>query len=103
MSVTVPLSGDTIQRNFLINVAKLSSDLFILVCISWCAQLVAPRQGTVNGIGERTGNANLMTIIPTLQLKMGVQGVGESLGNLTALSRFTDEQASIRFSSVPQV
>lgn len=49
-------------------------------------------QGTVNGIGERTGNANLMTIVPTLQLKMGVQGVGEKLSELTALSRFTDEQ-----------
>eukprot|EP00903_Cladosiphon_okamuranus_P015421 g14244.t1 len=49
-------------------------------------------QGTVNGIGERTGNANLMTIIPTLQLKMGVKGVGEHLTNLTTLSRFTDEQ-----------
>ncbi|CAM9677046.1 unnamed protein product [Pylaiella littoralis] len=49
-------------------------------------------QGTVNGIGERTGNANLMTIIPTLQLKMGLASVGENLRNLTALSRFTDEQ-----------
>lgn len=48
----------------------------------------------MNGIGERTGNANLMTIIPTLQLKMGVKGVGEHLTNLTALSRFTDEQVS---------
>lgn len=47
----------------------------------------------MNGIGERTGNANLMTIIPTLQLKMGMTGVGEHLTNLTALSRFTDEQA----------
>ena len=29
-------------------------------------------QGTINGIGERTGNANLVTIIADLQLKMGV-------------------------------
>ena len=29
-------------------------------------------QGTINGIGERTGNANLITIIADLQLKMGV-------------------------------
>ncbi|CAB1106303.1 unnamed protein product [Ectocarpus sp. CCAP 1310/34] len=35
-------------------------------------------QGTVNGIGERTGNANLMTIIPTLQLKMGAPYTGMS-------------------------
>ena len=30
-------------------------------------------QGTINGIGERTGNANLITIIADLQLKMGVE------------------------------
>lgn len=53
-------------------------------------------QGTINGIGERTGNANLITIIPTLQLKMDVQGVGDDLSNLTALSRFTDEQVGRR-------
>ena len=62
--------------------------LYALCCV------VRTWQGTVNGIGERTGNANLMTIIPTLQLKMGVKGVGEHLTNLTALSRFTDEQVS---------
>ena len=30
-------------------------------------------QGTVNGYGERTGNANLMTVIPDLTLKLGIQ------------------------------
>ena len=30
-------------------------------------------QGTINGIGERTGNANLVTIIADLQLKMGLR------------------------------
>jgi len=49
-------------------------------------------QGTVNGIGERTGNANLISIIPTLQLKMGCVGVRENLKNLTELSRYVDEQ-----------
>src|SRR5204863_2818004 len=34
-------------------------------------------QGTVNGIGERTGNANLITIIADLQLKMGYEILGE--------------------------
>lgn len=48
----------------------------------------------MNGIGERTGNANLMTIVPTLQLKMGMEGVGENLTNLTAVSRFTSEQVN---------
>lgn len=56
--------------------------------------IIVSLQGTVNGIGERTGNANLMSIIPTLQLKMGMEGVGEHLSNLTALSRFTSEQVN---------
>src|ERR1700734_2150784 len=41
-------------------------------------------QGTVNGIGERTGNANLITIIADLQLKMGVELLApERLAQLT--------------------
>jgi 2-isopropylmalate synthase len=39
-------------------------------------------QGTMNGYGERTGNANLVSIIPSLQLKMGF----ECLSDLTALT-----------------
>lgn len=50
-------------------------------------------QGTVNGYGERTGNANLMSIVPTLQLKMGYACVREALAKLTSLSRFVDEIA----------
>jgi 2-isopropylmalate synthase len=53
-------------------------------------------QGTVNGYGERVGNANLISIIPDLQLKMGHQCVSsEQLANLTALSRYVDELANI--------
>ncbi|PXF41459.1 (R)-citramalate synthase [Gracilariopsis chorda] len=48
-------------------------------------------QGTINGFGERTGNANLMSIVPTLQLKMGHDCVGDRLQQLTDLSRYTDE------------
>lgn len=51
-------------------------------------------QGTVNGYGERTGNANLMSIIPAMQLKMGRHCVGEHLSSLTNLSRFVDEIAN---------
>lgn len=50
-------------------------------------------QGTVNGYGERTGNANLMSIVPTLQLKLGYACVGDALSKLTGLSRFVDEIA----------
>lgn len=51
-------------------------------------------QGTINGIGERCGNANLISIIPTLMLKMGfATGVSEkNLPKITALSRMVDER-----------
>jgi 2-isopropylmalate synthase len=51
-------------------------------------------QGTINGLGERCGNANLVSIIPSLMLKMGfVTGVDEShLPRLTELSRMLDER-----------
>jgi 2-isopropylmalate synthase len=46
-------------------------------------------QGTVNGYGERCGNANLCSIIPTLKLKLGVDCVAdEQLRSLTDASRF---------------
>lgn len=51
-------------------------------------------QGTINGIGERCGNANLISIIPTLMLKMGYStGVSEkNLARITQLSRMVDER-----------
>jgi 2-isopropylmalate synthase len=49
-------------------------------------------QGTVNGIGERTGNANLITIIADLQLKMGCEVISpERLARLTETAHFVDE------------
>ncbi len=49
-------------------------------------------QGTINGYGERCGNANLCTLIPNLQLKMGYQCVTESqLTQLTPSSRLISE------------
>jgi 2-isopropylmalate synthase len=49
-------------------------------------------QGTVNGIGERTGNANLITIIADLQLKMGCEVLSaERLARLTETAHFVDE------------
>jgi 2-isopropylmalate synthase len=49
-------------------------------------------QGTVNGFGERCGNANLMSIIPDLQLKMGVKCFPPSkMKELTALSHYVAE------------
>jgi len=48
-------------------------------------------QGTINGFGERCGNANLCSIIPCLRLKMGI-GFGrcDNLKELTNLSRFVN-------------
>src|SRR5579884_120199 len=49
-------------------------------------------QGTVNGYGERCGNANLVTIIPNLQLKLGHECVtAEQLASLTEAAHFVDE------------
>ena len=48
-------------------------------------------QGTMNGIGERTGNCDLTAVIPVAQIKCGWSCVPESsLRRLTALSRFID-------------
>jgi 2-isopropylmalate synthase len=49
-------------------------------------------QGTINGYGERVANANLCTLIPDLQIKMGKRCVSdENLAKLTELSRFVAE------------
>ncbi len=52
-------------------------------------------QGTMNGYGERCGNANLCSIIPNVVLKMGHEGVApEKLQGLRDLSLFVDEMAN---------
>jgi 2-isopropylmalate synthase len=49
-------------------------------------------QGTVNGLGERCGNANLVSILPALQLKLGYECVpAERLRVLTETAHFVDE------------
>lgn len=54
-------------------------------------------QGTINGYGERCGNANLCSIIPDLELKMGYRCLPDSsnLRNLTTLSRTVAEIANL--------
>jgi len=51
-------------------------------------------QGTLNGLGERCGNANLVSVIPSLMLKMGyATSLGEAgLKRLTHVSRLLDER-----------
>ncbi|MCX8053398.1 MAG: citramalate synthase [Armatimonadetes bacterium] len=53
-------------------------------------------QGTVNGLGERCGNANLCSIIPILEFKMGIRCVPDgAVAHLTELSRYVDEVANV--------
>jgi 2-isopropylmalate synthase len=53
-------------------------------------------QGTVNGYGERTGNANLMTVIPDLTLKLGVATLPEGrMDRLTLVSRHVAELVNL--------
>ncbi len=53
-------------------------------------------QGTMNGYGERCGNANLCSVIPNLQLKLGYNCIAETeLSKLTAVSRFVSEVANL--------
>ncbi len=56
-----------------------------------------PIQGTINGYGERTGNCNLITVIPLLQLKLKHPLLPEtSMPLLKELSEFVDEIANVR-------
>ena len=52
-------------------------------------------QGTINGIGERCGNANLVSIIPNLKIKMGIDCMTDAqLQSLKDVSAFVDELAN---------
>ena len=54
-------------------------------------------QGTINGYGERCGNANLCSVIPNLELKMGIETIGrENLKRLMITSHFVSETANLR-------
>jgi 2-isopropylmalate synthase len=64
-----------------------------LAAVTAGARLV---QGTINGYGERCGNANLVSILPALQLKMGFDVVSpEQLAELTATSHFIAELCNV--------
>jgi 2-isopropylmalate synthase len=53
-------------------------------------------QGTINGYGERCGNANLCGVIPNIELKLGKTSIGpENLERLMDLSRFVSEIANV--------
>ena len=62
-------------------------------------------QGTMNGYGERCGNANLCSIIPTLEIKLGCRALPDGrLTLLSAVSHFVDEVANkVPFGRQPYV
>ena len=63
----------------------------IMAVKAGCTQV----QGTINGYGERCGNANLCSIIPNVILKMGYEGIEKArLARLRDLSLFVDEMAN---------
>jgi 2-isopropylmalate synthase len=64
-----------------------------LVAVESGARLV---QGTVNGYGERCGNANLITIVPALELKLGYECIGrDRLRRLTEVAHLIDEVSNV--------
>jgi 2-isopropylmalate synthase len=64
-----------------------------LMAIQQGARLV---QGTMNGYGERCGNANLVSILPALQLKLGFDCIApEQLSRLTEVAHLVDELCNI--------
>ena len=53
-------------------------------------------QGTINGLGERCGNANLCSVVPNLRIKLGIEALpAEGLRHLTETSQFVAEIANM--------
>jgi 2-isopropylmalate synthase len=64
-----------------------------LVAVEQGARLV---QGTMNGYGERCGNANLISIVPALELRMGFDAIGtDRLRRLTEVAHLVDELCNV--------
>jgi 2-isopropylmalate synthase len=58
---------------------------------------VSQVQGTINGLGERCGNANLCSVIPNLQIKLGLNAISnDQMGRLRDVSRYVNEIANLR-------
>jgi len=72
------------------------SDLAVANTVLAVRAGVVQVQGTINGFGERCGNANLCSIIPNLQLKLGINCLDENrLKLLRETARFVNEIANI--------
>ncbi len=72
------------------------SELAVANTLAAVSAGVTQVQGTINGYGERCGNANLCSIIPNLKLKMGINCVSdEQLTKLSEVGRFVAEAANL--------
>ncbi len=72
------------------------SELAVANAIAAVTAGVTMVQGTINGYGERCGNANLCSVIPNLQLKLGYACVADvDLTRLTQVSRYVSEVVNI--------
>ncbi|HEV7215781.1 MAG TPA: citramalate synthase [Chloroflexota bacterium] len=72
------------------------ADLGVANTLAGVAHGATHVQGTINGYGERCGNANLCSIIPNLQLKLGYTCLPtEKLRDLTEVSRYVSEIANL--------
>jgi 2-isopropylmalate synthase len=72
------------------------SDTAIANALAGVLEGVRMVQGTINGYGERCGNANLCSLIPNLQLKLGYRCIqDEQLAKLTQASRLISEVVNL--------
>ncbi len=72
------------------------SDCAVAVSLMAVEAGAAQVQGTINGYGERCGNANLVSVIPALKLKLGLECVsGARMAGLTEASHFVAEVVNI--------
>jgi len=72
------------------------SDLAVANTLAAVKRGINHVQGTINGIGERCGNANLCSVLPALQLKMGKDCItNEQIAKLKDVSRFIFELANM--------
>jgi len=88
-----------IKRKFDIDIgihAHNDCELAVAVSITAVENGVTHVEGTINGYGERCGNANLCSVIPALQLKSGIECISaKQLSHLTDVSRFVSEVANM--------
>jgi 2-isopropylmalate synthase len=72
------------------------SDLAVANAVAAVEHGVTQVQGTINGYGERTGNANLCSVVPILELKMNYETIGrERLASLSGVAHYVSELANL--------